>query len=102
MSAFQACHLSTWATWGATDVQMLLAVIGALAGIAYAILGVTATRHRKDSATMSEVDRTINWSLWWFIEKDRYDARGQRLCNLGAVAAAICAAAWLFWYISQR
>jgi hypothetical protein len=83
-------------------VQMLLAVVGGLAGLAYAILGITAARHRKDAATASEVDRTINWSLWWFIEKDRYDAHGQRLCSLGAVTAVICAAAWVLRYFLQR
>jgi hypothetical protein len=81
---------------------MLLAVVGTLAGLVYAILGITAARHRKDAATASEVDRTINWSLWWFLEKDQYDARGQRLCDLGAITAVIGAAAWVFWYFSQR
>jgi hypothetical protein len=81
---------------------MLLVVIGVLAGLAYAMLGITAARHRKDAATALEAGRTINWALWWFLEKNQYDARGQRLCDFGAIMAVICAAAWVFWYFAQR
>lgn len=80
---------------------MLLLMIGTCAGLAYAILGIVAERHRKDAAASSDVNRYINWSLWWFIERDQYDTRGRRLCSAGAVIAMVCVAAWVLWFLQK-
>lgn len=59
-----------------TFVQIALAVIGSLAGIAYAGLGVAALKHLPNADSS---DRVFDWSLWWFVEPSRYTAQGQAL-----------------------
>ena len=80
-------------------MQLALAVAGTAAGLAYALLGIAALKHLSQP---SEVDRVVGWSLWWFTEQGRYNARGQSLCRRGAVAFAIGAACWLSWFFLQK
>lgn len=81
------------------STQFVLAAIGSVAGLAYAVLGIAALKHLQTPTT---VDRAVGWSLWWFTEAGRYSKRGQALCRLGAVAFLIASASWLGWFILQR
>ena len=77
------------------NIQMLLALIGTVAGVIYAILGITAIKHIKDGPTST--DKAVGWSLWWWIERQRYDSRGQKICSIGGVVFAIGVASWVLW-----
>jgi hypothetical protein len=81
------------------SLHAALAVIGTLAGLAYAGLGIAASRHLH-SATA--VDRVAGWSLWWFVESGRYSPRGQALCRLGAVAVAVGLISWVAWFVLRK
>ena len=82
-----------------TSVQVALAVIGSLAGIAYAALGVAALKHLPHADSS---DRVFGWSLWWFAESSRYTAQGQALCRKGGIAFAVALVSWLAWFAVQR
>jgi len=77
---------------------VLFAGLGTVAGLIYAALGVLALKHLPNA---TESDKTVGWSLWWFAERSRYTPAGQRLCNFGAVAAAVSVIAWLAWAWSR-
>jgi hypothetical protein len=81
------------------SVQVALAVIGSLAGIAYAGLGIAALRHLPSA---DSTDRVFGWSLWWFAESSRYTAEGKALCRKGAIAFAVALASWLAWFAVHR
>lgn len=82
-----------------TSVQIALAVIGSLAGVAYVGLGIAALKHLPGA---DSIDRVIGWSLWWFAEPSRYTPQGQVLCRKGGVAFAVALASWLAWFAVQR
>ena len=71
---------------------ILFAVLGTVAGLLYAALGLSARKYLSDAAA---ADRMVGWSLWWFAERGRYAPRGQRLCTFGAVAFSVGALAWV-------
>ncbi len=75
-------------------MQTLLGVLGAVAGLIYASLGIIALRHLPDA---TEVDKTVGWTLWWFVERRRYTPAGQRLCTYGAITAMAATGCWLAW-----
>lgn len=63
---------------------LVVASIGA--GLYYCALGLAAIKHLP-SAT--EQDRVVGWTLWWFLESDRYDEQGKNLCRRGANVFAL-------------
>ncbi|MES2581931.1 MAG: hypothetical protein V4627_04380 [Pseudomonadota bacterium] len=77
---------------------LLFGIVGTLAGLTVSGLGITALNHL---STATEADRTIGWSLWWWLDKKRYDSVGQRLCDRGAWAFSLGAVCWIlavyFW-----
>jgi hypothetical protein len=79
-----------------TPVQLALALTGSVAGIAYALLGLSALRHL---ANTTESEKAVGWSLWWFLEYRRYTPEGQRLCVRGGALFALGAACWLAAYM---
>ena len=56
------------------------------AGLYYCALGIAALKHLSNANTQ---DRLIGWTLWWFMEPDRYDDIGKRICRRGAFVFAI-------------
>jgi hypothetical protein len=74
------------------DGQLILGVLGTLAGLVYAGLGIAALKHLRQA---SGTDRTVGWTLWWFTESDRYDEEGQRLCRIGGVVLLFGVASWV-------
>lgn len=73
-------------------IAYILAAIGTISGLVYSFLGMSALKHLSGA---TEVDRTVGWSLWWWLEAKRYDAEGQRLCRVGSAVFAVGAVAWL-------
>ena len=69
------------------------ALVGSVAGAAYAVLGIWALKHRVDA---TESDRTVGWTLWWFAESRKYTERGRNLCRLGGGLFLLGALSWLF------
>lgn len=82
--------------------SVVLAVLGTIAGLVYAGLGVSARKYVKDQSRLSEVDRVAGWSLWWWIERRKYNPAGQRLCLAGAIAFTIGIVSWVLWFILQE
>jgi hypothetical protein len=75
-------------------MSLVLLVLGSIAGLAWAVLGVCALKYLPSA---SEDDRTYGWSLWWFVDGARYVGRGKRLCQLGWLAFIVALASWLGW-----
>lgn len=71
--------------------SMWLGLLGSICGIAYAVLGIFALKHLPDA---DELDRTVGWTLWWWLDRNRYSPAGKKLCNLGAVLMVL---AMFFW-----
>lgn len=82
--------------------QALLAVLGTLAGLVYVSLGIAALKHVKDQLDVSDVDRVAGWSLWWWIERQKYNQRGQQLCLVGGVAFGIGVISWVLWFVLEK
>jgi hypothetical protein len=80
----------------------VLALLGIVAGLVYVGLGVSALKYVKDQSRLSEVDRVAGWSLWWWIEKEKYNPVGQRLCLAGAVTFAIGIVSWVLWFVLRE
>ena len=78
-----------------TTVQVAFALAGSMAGLAYALLGLSALRHLPSA---SETERSVGWSLWWFLNYRSYKPEGQRLCIGGGALFALGAACWLAAY----
>jgi hypothetical protein len=70
-------------------IGWLLVAASVAAGIYCCALGIAALKHLPDS---TEVDRVVGWSLWWFLESDRYDDTGRRLCKRGGTVFAMALA----------
>lgn len=77
---------------------LLFGIAGTLAGLTVSGLGIAALNHL---SAATATDRTIGWTLWWWLDKKRYDLEGQRLCHRGAWAFGIGAVCWIlavcFW-----
>jgi hypothetical protein len=75
-----------------------LAGTGTISGLVYSFLGISALKHLSRA---TEIDRTVGWSLWWWLEAKRYDEEGQRLCRVGSWVFTVGAVSWLlavyFW-----
>jgi hypothetical protein len=82
-----------------TPIQIVLAVVGTGAGVSSAVLGITALKHLENA---DEVDKTVGWSLWWFTDGDRYNAKGKQLCKVGGIMFATGVASWLAFFILPR
>ena len=81
-------------------IGWFLVAASVAAGVYYSALGVAALEHLPQA---TEQDRVVGWSLWWFLESDRYDDTGKRLCKRGG---AIFAMAWALaipgYYLALR
>lgn len=55
-------------------------------------LGIAAT---KQLLKPSEGDRVYGWTLWWFLDRNRYNEAGQRLCLVGGVVFVAAVASWV-------
>lgn len=79
-------------------LSVTFAVLGTIAGLCYAGLGIAALSHMPAS---DEHDRVGSWSLWWWLERGKYDEEGKRLCRKGAWVFAFGTACWVvsayFW-----
>jgi hypothetical protein len=78
--------------------HVLLAVLGTVAGLLYVTLGVLALRHVLRPSEVSEVDRVVGWSLWWWIDWGKYTRRGRQLCVAGGIAFITGAVCWVLWF----
>jgi hypothetical protein len=85
---------SFWSEYGIV-FRVALGVIGTLAGLAWAGLGISALRYMENA---DEHDRVYGWTLWWFVSEQRYSEPGRRLCQFGWAAFAIGLASWLGVY----
>jgi hypothetical protein len=78
----------------------ILVLASLIGGAYYCALGIAALKHLSDATAL---DRSIGWTLWWFLEESRYDDEGRRLCRRGAVVFMI---AWSFavpgYYLALR
>jgi len=52
-----------------------------MAGLYYAYLGLVALKHLRDA---TDIEKTVGWTLWWFLEVDRYDEVGKKICRRGS------------------
>lgn len=73
---------------------MWLGLLGSVCGVAYAVLGIFALKHLPDA---DELDRTVGWTLWWWLERNRCSPEGKKLCNVGAVLMVL---AMFFWTVA--
>lgn len=75
-------------------------LIGAsvMAGL-YSYLGLVALKHLRDA---TDIEKTVGWTLWWFLEVDRYDEVGKKICRRGSTvlcshgALPLPGTTWLF------
>ena len=81
------------------SLQLALATVGTLSGLAYAAFGIAASKHLLQG---SATDRALGWSLWWFAEASRYAAPGQELCRRGGVAFVVGAISWGAWFFVRE
>lgn len=81
-------------------VGWLLVGASVAAGLYYCALGIAALKHLPNA---TEQDRVVGWTLWWFLESDRYDEGGKQLCRRGGTVFAI---AWCLavpgYYLALR
>ena len=80
-------------------IQFVLAVVGTGAGVSSAALGIAALKHLENA---DELDKAVGWSLWWFTEGHRYNAKGKQLCKTGGIAFATGAVCWLAFFTLPR
>lgn len=80
-------------------LAVVLASVGTVAGLAYSILGILALKHLPDA---DETDRVAGWTLWWWLDGERYDPEGQRLCKLGGWVLGVGAVCWLIAFVLWR
>ena len=78
----------------------LLVAASCVLGAYYCALGITALKHLPEA---TQIDRVVGWTLWWFLDADRYDIEGKLLCRRGA---RVFAAAWCLavpgYYLALR
>jgi len=82
-------------------IGWLLVAASIVAGVYYSVLGILALKHLPDS---TEQDRVVGWTLWWFLESDRYDEAGKQICRRGGTvfALALCLAVPGYYLALQR
>ncbi|MEG5214104.1 hypothetical protein [Microcoleus sp. ARI1-A3] len=73
----------------------ILMIFGIMCGIAYAILGVVAAKHMNNPTYF---EKYIGWSLWWFLERKKYNEQGKKYCNIGMILAVAGAASWTLYF----
>ncbi|MEG2280241.1 MAG: hypothetical protein RSB86_05270 [Comamonas sp.] len=77
----------------------LLFLIGSISGIAYSIVGILAVKHLKNPTYN---DSYINWTLWWCIDRGKYDENGKNYCNIGLILAFIGFSSWVIFFYLNR
>ncbi len=75
----------------------ILMILGIICGIAYAILGIAADKPMNNPTYF---DKNIGWSLWWFLERRKYNEQGKQYCNIGVILAVTGAASWMLYFIN--
>jgi hypothetical protein len=83
------------------SLQVLLMILGSLAGLISCILGVMALSHPSSESSLTTLDRNVGWSLLWWLERKKYDPYGQRLCTFGGITFCFGVACWVVWYASK-
>lgn len=73
-------------------LAVVLALVGTVAGLVYSFLGILALKYLPDA---DETDRVAGWTLWWWLDGERYDPEGQRLCKLGGWVFGVGAGCWV-------
>lgn len=81
------------------NIDVLLMVLGSLSGVASSILGILALSHPKTDSSLTEVDRVAGWTLLWWLEREKYDQAGQKLCTIGTYTFSFGAICWLLYAI---
>ena len=72
-------------------LPIVLGLLGTLAGIWSCVLGVHALKYLPKT---TEADRIAVWSLYWWLDHERYTEEGRRLCSKGCWAFIIGALSW--------
>lgn len=71
-----------------------------MTGLYYAFLGLVALKHLRIA---TESEKSVGWTLWWFLEADRYDEVGKKICRRGSIVFAV---AWCLaapgYYLALR
>lgn len=76
----------------------LLIFTGVYSGVLYSILGILAAKHLKNS---TYAEKYINWTLWWCIDRSRYDRDGKIYCTIGSFVALVGFISWSILYINK-
>lgn len=71
-------------------------VVGIACGLAYAALGITAIKHMPYPKYF---DKYVGWSLWWFLERDKYGDGGKKYCTIGTIVAFAGWASWVLCFM---
>ena len=77
----------------------LLIFTGVFSGVVYSILGILAVKHIKDP---TYVEKYINWTLWWCLDRNRYDRDGKIYCTIGSSIALVGFLSWVIFYLIDR
>lgn len=81
-----------------TYLALTLGTVGTLAGLYLCGLGIAALKYLPN---LSEVNRTVGWTLWWWLDWKRYEEEGRKLCRKGGWVFILAIACWLlavlFW-----
>ena len=82
-------------------IGWILVAASIVAGVYYSVLGILALKHLPD---FTKQDRFVGWTLWWFVEVDRYDEAGKHLCRCGGTifVLALCLAVPGYYLALQR
>lgn len=71
-------------------------IIGIVCGLAYAALGIAAAKYMHHS---TYIDKYVGWSLWWFLEREKYSDRGKKYCTIGAIFAFSGGTSWVLYFV---
>ncbi len=77
-------------------VNFIIFTIGLVCGFGYVFLGIIAVKHMNKPTYF---DRYIGWSLWWFLERDKYNSVGKKYCSIGMMLAAIGGISWILYFV---
>ena len=77
--------------------QTVLIIFGVICGLAYAFLGIAVTKHMSHPTYF---DKYIGWSLWWFLERERYSEKGKKYCDIGMMLAVAGTASCILYFVN--